>query len=248
MKAERARSEQEALFKTLQEEGRITHTAVENKEGPELDSDGEIVQEEDDKAQTQFVPEKGSITNYIPDREHMQLTLEEGLFLADVLDVLDVYDGDSLLPRDQLLETFDSLATGRSAGIAFSDSPFLIRYAAYHHYRSLGWTPRAGIKFGVDLLLYHRGPVFSHAEFAVKLVPTVHVSGQEADAGRSAPWHWLHTISRVNGQAKKTLVLTYIEVDHRTIDLSKTSTMDMLALYRIREASFRRFIPSRSRD
>ena len=44
------------------------------------------------------------------------------------------------------------------------DNPFLIHYAAYHHYRSLGWVVKGGIKFCVDYLLYKRGPVFSHAE------------------------------------------------------------------------------------
>lgn len=44
------------------------------------------------------------------------------------------------------------------------DNPFLIHYVAYHHYRSLGWVVKGGIKFCVDYLLYKRGPVFSHAE------------------------------------------------------------------------------------
>ena len=42
------------------------------------------------------------------------------------------------------------------------DDEFLMNYVAYHHFRSLGWVPRAGIKFGVDWLLYNRGPVFDH--------------------------------------------------------------------------------------
>ena len=49
------------------------------------------------------------------------------------------------------------------------DNPFLINYIVYHHYRSLGWVVRGGIKFCVDYLLYKRGPVFAHAEFV--LVP-----------------------------------------------------------------------------
>lgn len=44
------------------------------------------------------------------------------------------------------------------------DNPFLINYVVYHHYRSLGWVVKGGIKFCVDYLLYKRGPVFSHAE------------------------------------------------------------------------------------
>jgi tRNA-splicing endonuclease subunit Sen2 len=44
------------------------------------------------------------------------------------------------------------------------DNPFLINYVVYHHYRSLGWVVKGGLKFCVDYLLYKRGPVFSHAE------------------------------------------------------------------------------------
>ena len=44
------------------------------------------------------------------------------------------------------------------------DNPFLVNYVLYHHYRSLGWVVKNGIKFCVDYLLYKRGPVFHHAE------------------------------------------------------------------------------------
>ena len=44
------------------------------------------------------------------------------------------------------------------------DNPFLVNYVVYHHYRSLGWVIKGGIKFCVDYLLYKRGPVFTHAE------------------------------------------------------------------------------------
>lgn len=43
------------------------------------------------------------------------------------------------------------------------DDPLLVNYAAYQHYRALGWCVRSGVKFCVDWLLYRRGPVFSHS-------------------------------------------------------------------------------------
>jgi tRNA-splicing endonuclease subunit Sen2 len=52
------------------------------------------------------------------------------------------------------------------------DNPFLVNYVAYHHYRSLGWVVKSGIKFCVDLLLYKRGPVFSHAEQVTSICVT----------------------------------------------------------------------------
>lgn len=47
------------------------------------------------------------------------------------------------------------------------DNPFLINYVVYHHYRSLGWVVKGGIKFCVDYLLYKKGPVFAHAEWVL---------------------------------------------------------------------------------
>lgn len=45
------------------------------------------------------------------------------------------------------------------------DNPFVVSYVAYHHFRSLGWVVRDGIKFCVDWVLYgSRGPVGGHAE------------------------------------------------------------------------------------
>jgi tRNA-splicing endonuclease subunit Sen2 len=44
------------------------------------------------------------------------------------------------------------------------DNPFLLNYITYHHFRSLGWVVKSGIKFCIDFLLYKRGPAFSHAE------------------------------------------------------------------------------------
>ncbi|GAA5987499.1 hypothetical protein JCM10908_001979 [Rhodotorula pacifica] len=53
------------------------------------------------------------------------------------------------------------------------DSPFLLSYAAYHHFRSMGWVARSGTKFCVDWVLYGQGgPVGGHAEFAVLILPT----------------------------------------------------------------------------
>lgn len=45
------------------------------------------------------------------------------------------------------------------------DSPFLIAYATYHHFRSMGWVVRSGVKFCAEWVLYGQGgPVGGHAE------------------------------------------------------------------------------------
>ena len=115
------------------------------------------------------------------------------------------------------------------------DNPFLINYVVYHHYRSLGWVVKGGIKFCVDFLLYKRGPVFAHAEwvlsntqcyphslFTHRLALVVLPVYEDPDDQRSSSvdlqnsspfsWSWLSTINRVNSQVQKVcIVWTYIE-------------------------------------
>jgi tRNA-splicing endonuclease subunit Sen2 len=76
---------------------------------------------------------------------------------------------DTLIPNHLVLPQFitpppltDSLTPLPSHRL-LPDDPFLVSYVAYHHFRSLGWVVKPGIKFSCDWLLYRRGPVFSHA-------------------------------------------------------------------------------------
>ncbi|KAK1901934.1 tRNA-splicing endonuclease subunit Sen2 [Dissostichus eleginoides] len=48
---------------------------------------------------------------------------------------------------------------------------FVSSFSAYQHLRSKGWVPKegGGAKYGVDLMLYRRGPPFYHASYSVGL-------------------------------------------------------------------------------
>ncbi|MCJ1293740.1 hypothetical protein MMC34_005295 [Xylographa carneopallida] len=204
----------------------------------------------------------------IENQEHLQLTFEEALFLTYGLGVLEVGNMENAEPMttNTLLTLFrvNSYFPSRALSDLRSDDLFLISYVVYHHFRSLGWVVRSGVKFGVDYLLYNRGPVFSHAEFAVIILPsyrhpywqetTGRAIGVDKREGRS--WWWLHCVNRVQSQVKKTLVLAYVDIpppwttvlgdainDHSQFDIGQ-----MLRSYRVREIIFRRWIPNRSRD
>jgi tRNA-splicing endonuclease subunit Sen2 len=134
---------------------------------------------------------------------------------------------------------------------------FVLRYVVYHHFRSLGWVVRPGIKFAVDYLLYLRGPAFHHAEFAIMIVPSYsdpywsHTSqGQTREELQKKDWWWLHRVNRVQTAVFKTLVLVYVEVpppwdDVRTGDIDVGSVLKM---YKVREVVIRRWSPNRNRD
>lgn len=115
-----------------------------------------------------------AIAASIQDMEWLHVSPSEVFFLAGMLGVLEVreLDGRALAIEEiwaRLLEgqttRADSLTPSPSpAAPPRPDHPFLLSYIAYHHYRSLGWAVKSGVKFCCDWLLYKRGPVFGHAE------------------------------------------------------------------------------------
>ena len=147
----------------------------------------------------------------VVDVERMQLSLVETLFLSAMFGCLDIRSGEnaggarllnleefytaclqSSLPQP-LLDLRDRGLAERHLQKVYArpDNPFLINYVAYHHFRSLGWVVKNGIKFCADLLLYKRGPVFSHAEFAVIVIPSYEdAQDQRVEPVRAASQRW----------------------------------------------------------
>ena len=196
----------------------------------------------------------------VENQEHLNVSLEEAFFLSYSLGVLNVYcdDSDTVLPPSSLLALFrrHSYHPPRSLSVsAESDDPFMLSYAVYHHYRSLGWVVRSGVKFGVDYLLYNRGPAFSHADFSIIVLPSYsHEYWDSTEEHRKyvtqktkKTWWWLHGINRVQAQVHKQLILCYVDVPppekRQEVDIGAE-----LAKYRVRDIAVKRWTPNRSRD
>ncbi|KAG9080745.1 tRNA splicing endonuclease subunit sen2, partial [Ceratobasidium sp. UAMH 11750] len=195
------------------------------------------------------------------DMEHLQLTLQEAYFLCWGLGCLRILDPSNgqYISSEALLPTFLSTYTVPLPNLpmeeARPDNPFLVNYAVYHHYRSLGWVIRGGTKFCVDYMLYKRGPVFTHAEFALVVIPVYedptdrNTSPFELQNTDRFSWSWLSTINRINTQVKKTLILVYVTIPPvETTPPKVLSTPECLQLYSVREVIVRRFVPARMRD
>ncbi|CAE6527220.1 unnamed protein product [Rhizoctonia solani] len=228
-------------------EARLIPEVPQQVESPPLPATAEASVEED------FVPPE--------DVEHLQLTLQEAYFLSHYLGclrILDPENGQYVTPRSllsRLLSASTSPFPEHPPETPRPDNPFLVNYIVYHHYRSLGWVVRGGIKFCVDYMLYKRGPVFSHAEFALVVIP-VYENPTDKDTSpfqlqNTDPfsWSWLSTLNRINTQVKKTLILAYV-----TIPPVETTPPEILGRpecfqrYSIREVVIRRFVPARMRD
>lgn len=197
-------------------------------------------------------------------QEHLNISLEEAFFLSYGLGVLNVYcdDSDTVLPPASLLALFrrHSYHPPRSLSIPSSpDDPFMLSYVVYHHYRSLGWVVRSGVKFGVDYLLYNRGPAFSHAEFSVSILLSYSSEYWQKDDERrnyvaektKKTWWWLHGVNRVQAQVHKHLILCYVEVPSPWRGEEKGKAIDIgmdLSRYKVRDVTVRRWTMNRNKD
>ncbi|TNY24336.1 tRNA-intron endonuclease [Rhodotorula diobovata] len=234
------------------------------KEVPTPTTTAAAAADDDDEADEQDPPPPA----WQLDAEHSQLQPEEAFFLIFALDALSLTVADPLAspspsgspasppPRLSILSSFrlflqsacPSLPptlnppSGPDPRLARLDSPFLLSYAVYHHYRSMSWVVRSGVKFCVDWVLYGQGgPVGGHAEFAVLVLPTyvdpadaasnpfrshsalaLHQAGSggatgelehlEGEGERKNSWRWFHTVNRVCSGVKKTLVLAHVVI------------------------------------
>ncbi|PMD60424.1 uncharacterized protein K444DRAFT_588982 [Hyaloscypha bicolor E] len=198
----------------------------------------------------------------IREQEHIQLTLEEAFFLSYALGALDILDPETKkpIPNQDLFYLFrkTSYFPPLANPSMSPDDPFMTDYVVYHHFRSLGWVLRSGIKFSVDYMLYTRGPVFTHAEFGVLILPAYsdpywssnpflqnYVKSKE-----TRTWAWMNRIHRVITQVKKTLVLVYVDIP-KPLEAEEEAKMGIdaqLARYKVREVMMTRFSANRRRD
>lgn len=132
------------------------------------------------KKSAELPPELAAELDAILDVEHLQLLREDAFFLLWGLGCLSISfqsspssasepEDDFKEPQARTLSVSEAwllfLSAASPAENLHVSNPFLISYVAYHHFRSLGWVVRSGIKFCTDFVLYGvRGPVGSHAE------------------------------------------------------------------------------------
>lgn len=171
--------------------------------------------------------------------EYLQLAPYEALFLLQIgLVQIDNYTPDKLL-----------VALAESLGYQF-----LVDYAVYYHYRSLGWCVKPGMKFSADFVLYSRGPPFTHAEFALKIIRDT-PNGPIGSDGHLENMVDLSATLRVVSGVKKCLVLAYVEnasngqlEDHLANLKENGDIYQLLNEFYIGEVSLNRWIPSRTRN
>ncbi|KAI9312756.1 hypothetical protein BX666DRAFT_1986239 [Dichotomocladium elegans] len=167
------------------------------------------------------------------DFEEMRLDLYEAFYLLYALNAIVIRDPQqNILSIDKCWQLFSDCIPS-----------FGVHYGVYHHYRSRGWVPKQGTKFGVDYVLYRPGPRHSHADFAVKIVPV----GKDEDDNRPLSemgWTEIQRISRVCAQVRKTLILCHVKVNG-TLECPPQSRQPGIE---IQEVIIKRWSPERNRE
>ncbi|KAG8516925.1 tRNA-splicing endonuclease subunit Sen2, partial [Galemys pyrenaicus] len=135
--------------------------------------------------------------------EYLQLGLEEAFFLVYALGCLSIYYEKEPLTIVNLWNVFTTI-----------QPTFRTTYMAYHHFRSKGWVPKVGLKYGTDLrkspwlVLYRKGPPFYHASYSV----IIEMVDEHFEGSLRRPFSWksLAALSRVSVNVSKELMLCYL--------------------------------------
>jgi tRNA-splicing endonuclease subunit Sen2 len=205
-----------------------------------------------------------SVDIELVNQEHLQLSLDEAFFLSYALGSLHIArTGDIANNTWDILQLFrchSYFPPLAPSTVLQPDDPFILHYAAYHHFRTLGWVVRSGVKFAVDYLLYERGVVFSHAAFSVLIIPsysdpywssTPELTNRVKRELKKTSWHWFHCANRVQNQVLKTLVLCYVDVpgpERQAVALKERDVGKLLRSYKVREFATKRWSPNRNRE
>mgnify|MGYP002803981758 FL=1 len=172
--------------------------------------------------------------------EFLQLTFEEAFFLCYGLGCLSVNHAEQKLSLSSLWSEF------RRRNVNF-----VRNYVAYHYYRSKGWVPQSGLKYGSDLVLYKKGMPYFHSSYAV-ITTLVDEKGDwlksETNSANDRQWTWknLTSLNRLNEHVAKEVLLCSIAIP------SEFSAEGMenpnLKKCKIQEMVVRRWIPQRARE
>ncbi|GAB1610832.1 tRNA-splicing endonuclease subunit Sen2-like [Argonauta hians] len=171
--------------------------------------------------------------------EVLLLTYEEAFFLSYGLGCLFVRDeqGNPL----KLSELWKTLYQRRP--------DFLPKYVAYHYYRSQGWIPKPGLKFGSEYILYKEGQLYYHATYSV-LVSLLQAGSLQEDLQwhpRSLDWITLAGLDRMSENVSKQLMLCHV-IKPKDITDEELLSPNCITRFQVQEMLLSRWISSQDRE
>ncbi|XP_018410051.1 PREDICTED: tRNA-splicing endonuclease subunit Sen2 [Nanorana parkeri] len=165
--------------------------------------------------------------------EYLQLSREEAFFLVYGLGCLSVSYKKEPLTIQKLWKVFCA-----------AQQNFPTSYMAYHHFRSKGWVPKVGLKYGTDLLLYRKGPPFYHASYSV--IVELANANYEGSPLRPLTWRSLSGLNRTTMNVSKELLICYL-IQPEDITEKDMKSPECIKKFTVQEVIVSRWISSQER-
>ncbi|KYO49024.1 tRNA-splicing endonuclease subunit Sen2 [Alligator mississippiensis] len=166
--------------------------------------------------------------------EYLQLSLEEAFFLVYALGCLSIYYGEEPLTILELWKMFSDVQPS-----------FRTTYMTYHYFRSKGWVPKVGLKYGTDFLLYRKGPPFYHASYSVM----AELVNDDFKGSLRRPFSWksLSGLNRTTTNVSKELILCYL-IRPSDMTEKEMSSPECMKRIKVQELIVNRWVSSRERN
>ncbi|XP_046547431.1 LOW QUALITY PROTEIN: tRNA-splicing endonuclease subunit Sen2-like [Haliotis rubra] len=171
--------------------------------------------------------------------EHLLLSFEETFFLSYGLGCLVVTDEKQKnLNLSSLWQRFCS-----------SRDDFCANYIAYHYYRSKGWVPKTGLKFGCDFIVYKEGPPFYHGSYSVlvRLVDEETLIEHPEYTHRPLSWISLAGLNRITEHVAKELLMCYV-IKPRGVSEESLMSPACIPQFKVQEILVTRWVSSQERQ
>ncbi|KAI0207413.1 hypothetical protein LSAT2_007946 [Lamellibrachia satsuma] len=170
--------------------------------------------------------------------ECLQLSLVEAFFLSYGLGCLTVIDREKgVLSVTEMWTTFCQC-----------QKTFLRDYVAYHNFRSKGWVPKTGLKYGAEFILYKDGPPFYHASYSVMVrLVTDDLEDDQGEENRPLTWTSLAGLNRMTEQVGKEVMFCYV-IKPKDISPADLHSPDCLLSFKVQEVILRRWVSAQERE
>ncbi|XP_072176088.1 uncharacterized protein [Diadema setosum] len=171
-----------------------------------------------------------------PIYEYLQLSYEEAFFLSYGLGCLSLEDSNKKqLDLSEMWRMFSRLQPS-----------FVPNYVVYHYFRSKGWVPKTGLKFGADFIIYKKGPPFYHASYCAYVTM---VNEEDVEQGGITKMNWTSLIGmdRVIENASKELMFCFV-IKPSSLSKRDLESPACIPHFRVQEMLLKRWVPSRERQ
>ncbi|XP_050406162.2 tRNA-splicing endonuclease subunit Sen2 [Patella vulgata] len=176
--------------------------------------------------------------NPFPIKEYLQLSLVEAFFLSYGLGCFILKEKENSLNIMSMWKIFCE-----------KQRNFIASYVTYHYFRSKGWVPKSGLKFGCDYILYKVGPPFYHGSYSVVIqyIEEDGVTPVLEYQQLCLSWRSLCGLNRITEHVAKEVMICYV-VKPKNLTDKELLSPSCIPYFKVKEMLLSRWISSQERQ